>query len=837
MKSTRKKTLAYIVLVTILTSATLFAGIPAAKAIDVTAYAYLSVEPNPVGQGQYVLVNAWILPLQPTATDVFHGLTVTIKKPDGNTETRGPLTTSTVGSQYFTYVPTIVGNYSFKLTYAGEVFTRGGYNYLPAESPTVDLVVQTEWIQPLPETPLPDGYWTRPINGQNRLWAPIAGNWLMSGYNATGKTFDAQFGFNPYSQAPRSAHVMWTKPLAMGGIVGGDLGDQTYYTGLSYESKGSPAIIMNGLLYFNIRPISSASEGFVCVDLRTGKELWRNTNWSYSVTLGQVYEYTSGNQGGVAGAYLWQTGGTYNMFDAFTGELYMTFANASTGTNYMDNNGNWYVYVYSGVGRWLAMWNFTRCIDRNGLITYNPSGEGMYRPRPRNVINALDRPYDWLLGVQWNQTGLPDNSIVIPDVAPNGTIIGQNTLRPSLFGITGNTLLAQVGTSSIIYYEIGYSMADGKQLWVQPRNTTTPSVWGSTGEGKYIRVFLDTRTHRAYSAATGEELWVSEQMDYPWGTYGSQYGTVAYGKFFWGAYDGSEYAFDLADGKILWKFSSGEAGYETPYGSYPFWYGPVIAGGVVFAGTGEHSPTQPLIRGERLFALDAESGKMLWNISGLMVTRSIADGYLIVYNAYDNQMYCFGKGTSATTVSAPQIAVPVGTGMTIMGSVTDQSEGQKGTPAIADAYMTPWMEYLKMQQPITQVYGVPVELSVTGPDGQSTVIGTVTTEMSGKFGFSWTPTQQGLYKITATFKGSDSYGSSYDETFVTAGPATPSASPPPTTPPPTTPQITPTPTPSSTVAPTPPGGGIPAETIIIAAVAVIIIVAAAAAAVILRRRK
>ena len=832
-KFQKKQTLTTIALILMLTSVALMVGIPAAAAVDVTTYAYLSVEPNPVGVGQTVLANAWILPLQPTATDVFHGLTVTITKPDATTESR-TLTTSTVGSQYFSYTPTQVGTYSFKLRYAGEVFTRGGYKYLTSESPTVTLVVQQQPIMPTPENPLPTDYWTRPINGQNRLWSSISGDWLMQGYNATGKAFDAQFGFNPYSQAPRSAHIMWTKPLAMGGIVGGALGDLSYYAGLSYESKAAPSIIMGGRLYYNIRPMSSVNQGFVCVDLRTGQELWRNSNWSYSITLGQTFEYTSGNQGGVAGAYLWQTGTTYRMFDAFTGDLFLTFANASTGTNVMDNHGNWYVYVYSGAGRWLAMWNFTKAIDGNRLITYNPSGMGMYRPTPRNVINPSENPYNWLLGIEWNQTNLPAVNITIPDVAPDGTITANNTLLPGLFGVTGNTLLAQVGTSAMIYYEIGYSIQDGSQLWVQARNTTTPSVWGSTGEGKYIRVFLDTRTHRAYDANTGNQLWVSEAMDFPWGTYGSQYGTVAYGKFYWGGYDGNEYAFDLSTGKIAWKFGSAEAGYETPYGSYPFWYGPVIAGDVVFAGTGEHSPTQPLIRGERLFALDAASGTQLWNISGLMVTRAIADGYLIVYNAYDNQLYCFGKGPSATTVSAPQVAVQKETAITITGSVTDQSEGQKGKPAISDVDMSSWMEYLKMQQPFpANAKGVPVTLTATGPDGNVIEIGTVTSEASGKFGYTWTPPDQGLYKITATFAGSDSYGSSYDETFVTVGPAA-------ATPAPVTPTATPSPTPVATASPSPapqPEAGPSTDMYVIAAAAIVVIVVVAVAAVFLRKRK
>src|SRR5512135_244925 len=51
--------------------------------------AYMSITPDPVGLGQYVLVNVWTTPGQP---DYFYmyGYKVTIQKPDGTTEIIGP---------------------------------------------------------------------------------------------------------------------------------------------------------------------------------------------------------------------------------------------------------------------------------------------------------------------------------------------------------------------------------------------------------------------------------------------------------------------------------------------------------------------------------------------------------------------------------------------------------------------------------------------------------------------------------------------------------------------------------------------------------------------------
>ena len=51
-------------------------------------------------------------------------------------------------------------------------------------------------------------------------------------------------------------------------------------------------------------------------------------------------------------------------------------------------------------------------------------------------------------------------------------------------------------------------------------------------------------------------------------------------------------------------------------------------------------------------------------------------------------------------------------------------------------------------------------------------IGTVTTDgYSGTFGVAWTPTEEGTYKILASFEGDESYGSSSATTWVTVGPA------------------------------------------------------------------
>jgi hypothetical protein len=103
------------------------------------------------------------------------------------------------------------------------------------------------------------------------------------------------------------------------------------------------------------------------------------------------------------------------------------------------------------------------------------------------------------------------------------------------------------------------------------------------------------------------------------------------------------------------------------------WSGVILAGGVVYSGNGEHSPDTPLYRGEKLYAVDATSGENLWNLTGWYEYGAVADGYLVIYNYGDGRIYCFGKGQTATTVSAPQTVQPQGTPILIQGTITDQS--------------------------------------------------------------------------------------------------------------------------------------------------------------------
>jgi hypothetical protein len=357
--------------------------------------------------------------------------------------------------------------------------------------------------------------------------------------------------------------------------------------------------------------------------------------------------------------------------------------------------------------------------------------------------------------------------------------------------------------------------------------------------GVYARYDQATMKVSAFDIKTGAKLWQSEKLPGgDWANFERSW-TIAYGIVFGSGMDGHIYAWDAKTGAMKWDYYFGSAGYENAYGAYAVYNGFTVADGKVYVCNDEHSPDAVMWRGGRLYCIDAYTGEGLWNISGWLRHAVISDGILTSNNVLDMKIYTIGKGPSATTVSAPQSAVTVGSPITITGTVTDQSPGQKGTPAVSDISMSAWMEYVHMQKIIPgNAKGVPVKLLAVSPDGQTIDLGTATSDIGGSYGISWTPAKEGLYQIIATFEGTNGYGGSYATTYLTVGPANPIITP--TIAPTATvvPTITPTATVSAspTVAPTP-GTGISTETLLIAGAAVVIIIAVIAAALVLRKRK
>ena len=270
--------------------------------IAIATFAYINVAPNPAGIGQTVTVGFWLGLPPPTASaqwgDRWQNMKVIVTKPDGTTETLGPFTSDDTGGTYTTYTPAQLGKYTFQMIFPGQVlagnnpppfslFGPGAAafigDYFEPSNATTTLTVQSQPISGLLNTPLPTNYWRTPVNAENvNLWWNLTGNWLGLGeiFSANTGNYNSTGNYNPYTTAPTTAHILWTKPASFGGVLGGEFGGSetsNYYATSQYEPKFAP-IIMNGILYYTEYPTASTNPtGWKAIDLYTGTTLWEKS--------------------------------------------------------------------------------------------------------------------------------------------------------------------------------------------------------------------------------------------------------------------------------------------------------------------------------------------------------------------------------------------------------------------------------------------------------------------------------------------------------------------------------------------------------------------------------
>src|SRR4030042_6643285 len=203
-----------------------------------TTYSYVIATPNPVGVGQPAHIICGITDYLYQYPDGWTGITVTVTKPDGTTQTLGPFKTDATGSTGTTYVPATAGTYKFQSHFPAQWYNWttpalfdptffGPIWYLASDSPEFVLTVQTEPLPGYPGVPLPTEYWTRPIDAQQREWAMIAGNWVDAPFNMYAEN----------NKGPETAHVLWAEPLVKGAFspLGGGLAGGFTSGGPSYE--------------------------------------------------------------------------------------------------------------------------------------------------------------------------------------------------------------------------------------------------------------------------------------------------------------------------------------------------------------------------------------------------------------------------------------------------------------------------------------------------------------------------------------------------------------------------------------------------------------------------
>ncbi len=778
-------------LVMLLFASAIATFIPAAQATDFPTYLEINVTPNPIGIGQTAYINVFLTkPISSaamgTAGGRYENITLTITSPDGITQTLGPYTSDAVGGAWVPpFVPTKIGTYTFKAHYPGQTVTSGSTSnyYKPSDSVTVSLVVQQNQVQSYATPPLPTEYWSRPIYSTNYNWGSLGSNWYGLGLPAFTDCggYDATGNFQPFGTAPNSGHVVWVKPTAFGGQPGLPTpSDQLHnYESTSILYRAFEPVILNGVLYYVSYPsFPAARAGWVAVDIRTGQTLWTK-NTTDLLRAGQIFTFHTIQEYGSI-AILWGMTGSgtleFHLYDAMTGTSIANIVNASAVSgflsrssamlmNFNDDQGSLLTYYASGGN--LTMWNSTRA------MAY-PTGN-------LNVYAEIIRPsgnISFASGIQWTKP-LPTK---VGDVNITGSLgIGAMTQEVILLRTAPN-----YASQTVTGYQItaGIDAVTGQLLW-GPLNQTISqyqdvALMGARN-GVYILHNKDTNEAYGYSLTTGQKLWGPVQLE------GNAYSTIsrgveiAYGNAYIWDFGGYVTALDANTGRIVWTFKPQDAGYDTPYGIYPLWqFGSQgVADGKIFLSQSRmYNP--PLFPNASRIVLNATTGALVWSLIGFngRAPTAFADGYMIQWNSYDNQIYSVGKGPTKTSVSAPQTALPDKSTVLITGMVTDESPGTKdtdrtarfpnGVPAVSEADQTAWMEYVYMQKPKpTDVTGVPVKLTAIDPNGNFQDIGTAICDDLGFYGITWTPPVPGLYTVRATFAGSNSYyGSQAGTAFV-----------------------------------------------------------------------
>jgi hypothetical protein len=783
------KTMATLIAVLLISSmVTLLVSIPTAKADGkMQTYAFLGATPNPVGVGEDVLLHVGITLQLTNVAMGWEGLSVTVTKPDGTIETISNIRTDSTGGTGYIYIPSMVGNYTFQSHYPQQMTTSSkaasgvsaNTTMLASDSAKLVVVVQQEPLTFNPGVPLPTEYWTRPINSQFREWYTISGSSWMD---------------NEYNEAPDSPHILWAKPLTIGGLVGGDLGlvgsgatSVGFENGDAYEGKWSSSLILAGRLYYQDAPgglsgVASAGSpvNYHCVDLRTGQEYWIRTFLdNRTISFGQLYYWQSYNYQGTF-AYLWVTvGTTWTAFDAYTGDYRANITNVPSGTRIMGPRGEVYLYTVNQAAGWMALWNMSALISMQGSFGSSFMGRTFNASATMNssttvLSTAAARAWAWNITIPKGLAGsfravALDNRVVGSSVNTTDVIIWAFSLKK---GQEGQMLFNND-------WKAPADWAAGNQTisWVTTDlKTNVGLVWSK-----------ETFQHYGFSLETGEHLWVTAPMYYL-STY-SVSRRVYEGNLYAAGMAGIVYCFDLTNGQTKWTYKVAD-----PYQSEILWSDNwpetimFASGGKLYLFHSEHSANQPLPRGAPAVCLNATDGAVIWRVNGLFRKTDwggspiMGDSAIAMYNTYDQQVYSIGKGPSSTTVTASPKVSLYRNEVLIEGVVTDVSPGTQGyditarfpsgVPAVSDESQGEWMKYVYAQFPRpTNATGVEITMSVVDANGNYREIGKTTSSSDGYYSLPWTPDISGEYNVYAYFDGSNSYYPSHAETAFVIEPA------------------------------------------------------------------
>ena len=824
MKISRSKTTAAVIsLFLMLAMAISLVALPDANAQTTptaATYCYLGALPNPVGVGQEVLFHVGVTKELNLANMGWDDLSITIKKPDGTTETISNIRTDSTGGTGRNFIPQVAGNYTCQghfpeqLTTADKVaggfFTPQlptGTKMLASDSLEVVLVVQEEPIPFYPANPLPTEYWVRPIDPSLREWNVVAGNWLENptNYYAVGNDY-----------APDTAHILWSKMLTQGGIVGENLDSHSFEIGDAYEGKFASRLAVAGRLYYDKYASPDPFHEIVCVDLHTGEELWSRVLLNnLTVSFAQLMYWDTYDYHGVYD-YIWATGNSgtraifdlpsaagnpYCAFDPITGDFVYALYGMPSGTRVTGPKGEILIYNVNVGAGYMTLWNSSNIPALKASPTQYPSmGWGQWRAMGK-VVNATgacittpETPFG-ISGYQWNVTigsttgrSLPGSSTTI---FYGNRVIG-GTIDQQAVRLWGISLLP--GHEGAILFNNTWN---APSYWAEGNLTVSgfASGWVAWSEEDMVGVMWirESREHFGFSLETGDNLWgptppqyyLDSVEDSP-----ADVRNIAYGNLYSASVSGIVYCYNVTTGERQWIYEA-----KDPYHEYLFannwWLKPLmLADGKIYVSTCEHSPIDPRPRGGPFVCLNGTTGEVIFRADGLFRTTRwggravIADSIIAGMDTYSQTIFAFGKGPSATTVSAGPEVSTEGSSVVVKGMVTDVSPGTtsaalmmrfpNGVPAVADANQSEWMMHVYKQNALpADVVGVEVVVSVIDPNNNCYEVARTTSDASGYFSTEFMPEVPGKYTVIAAFEGSQSYYGSLAETalLVEAAPA------------------------------------------------------------------
>ena len=765
---------------------------------QVDSWPFINAIPNPAQVGTTVLLHVGSLWPIGTVDSGWEGLTVTITKPDNTTTTLGPIRTDSTGGTGASFIPDMVGTYKLQTHFPQQQapVMAGGFfeanppsnaTMLAGDSDVLELIVQEEPIMHYPDQPLPTEYWSRPINDQLWSWASIAGNWFGDQVSMDASP-PAQTLYKDYNAfAPETGHVLWTKPITMGGISGGMTGYQGFDQGDAYEPKWTGAVIIGGKVFYNQFETTGSETGLyrsvVAVDLHTGEELWNKQlldldGNNQNLDFGQAVYFPGFNQHGVFD-YLWTTSGsTWNAYDPITGRWTYTMQGVPSGTRMYGPNGEIFIYTVDQRNGWMTMWNSSAVVaPSSGAVaqgSFNPQGQVYSASQTAN-------------GIEWNVTiplGLPGSV----DKVREGVILGTNfdKYTRSDDTIAMWALSTEENREGTLLYNKTWTIPDNPGHYdVQDADTETDVFVVSAAE---------SRTYYGFQLSTGNQLWGPTHAQHytdKWGLASSNsWDNIAYGKFISGNYGGTVYCRDVTTGELLWTYEITDIYHENLQNNQWRFRPAFFADGKVYLENTEHNPFDPQHRGAPFLCLDMETGERVFEIpfrgSEWSSTPIIGDSIIAMYNEYDQQIYAIGKGPSDITVEVSPDVSMNGNDVLVKGYVTDISPGTSdyrltsrfpnGVPAVADGNMSEWMTYVynQFERP-SDVMGVEVVISVLDPNNNMYEVGRTTSDSTGLYSLMFTPEVSGKYTVIASFEGSEAYYGSNAQTAcgVSDAPATP----------------------------------------------------------------